>query len=104
MVMIIKHIAYMTCFVTNDSWHANDVIVVYKKHHGDGRISYFAEPSIRLLAGTAMGEVGPLAVNGASKTVVGYHDYGRGRAHNPGGMPPGQEAKTIEKNIVLTNQ
>ena len=30
MVMIITHIAYNTCFVTNDAWHAYDVIWVYK--------------------------------------------------------------------------
>ena len=58
MVMIITHIAYITCLVTNDSWHAYDVMGVYKIHHGDGRISYFAEPAILLLAGTAIGEVG----------------------------------------------
>ena len=58
MVMIITHIAYITCLVTNDSWHAYDVIGVYKIHHGAGRISYFAEPAILWLAGTAMGEVG----------------------------------------------
>ena len=58
MVKIIVHIAYITCLVTNDAWHAYDVIVVYKIHHGAGRISYFAEPAILWLAGTAMGEVG----------------------------------------------
>ena len=39
MVMIIIHTAYITCLVTNDAWHAYDVIGVYKIHHGDGRIS-----------------------------------------------------------------
>ena len=53
MVMIIKHI------VTNDGWHAYDVIGVYNIFHGAGRISYFAEPPILWLAGTVMGEVGP---------------------------------------------
>ena len=46
MVMIIIHIAYITWLVTNDAWHAYDVIVVYNIPHGDGRISYCAEPAI----------------------------------------------------------
>ena len=58
MIMIITHIAYITCLVRNDSWHAYDVIGVYRIHHGDGSISYYAEPTILLLAGTAMGDVG----------------------------------------------
>ena len=33
MVMIIIHIAYITCVVTNDGWHADDVIGVDKIHH-----------------------------------------------------------------------
>ena len=57
MVLIIIHIAYITCLVTNVAWHAYGVIVVYKIHHGAGRISYFAEPAILRLAGTLMGEV-----------------------------------------------
>ena len=58
MVMIIIHIAYITCLVTNDAWHAYGVIEVYKIHHGAGWISYFAEPAILRMAGTVMGEVG----------------------------------------------
>ena len=58
MVMIIIHIAYITCLVTNDAWHAYGEIVVYKIHHGAGRISYFAEPAILRRAGTVMGEDG----------------------------------------------
>ena len=46
MVMIIIHIAYITCLVTNDAWHAYDVIWVYKLHYGAGRVSYFTEPTI----------------------------------------------------------
>ena len=57
MVMIIIHIAYITCLVTNDAWHAYGVIVFYKIHHGAGQISYFAEPAMLWLAGTLMGEV-----------------------------------------------
>ena len=76
MVMIIIHIAYITCLVTNDALHAYDVIGVYKIHHGADRISYFAEQAILRLAGTIMGEVG---------------------AHNRGGHAPWTKAKTIEK-------
>ena len=56
--MIIIHVVYITCFVTNDAWHAYDVIVVYNIPHGDGRISYFAAPAILWLAGAVMGEIG----------------------------------------------
>ena len=42
MVMIITHIAYIVCFVTNDAWHSYDVISVCKIHHRFDRISYFA--------------------------------------------------------------
>ena len=38
MVIIIIHIAYITCLVTIDAWHAHDVIGVYKMHHGTGRV------------------------------------------------------------------
>ena len=58
MVMIIIYIAYINCLVTNDAWHAYDVIGVYKIHHGAGRISCFAKPAILRLAGTVMSEVG----------------------------------------------
>ena len=56
--MIIIHIAYITCLVTSDAWHAYDVIGVCKIHHGAARISYFAESPIPWCAGTVMGEVG----------------------------------------------
>ena len=58
MVMIIMHIAHITCVVTKDAWHAYGVIGVHKVHHGADRISYFAEPTILWLAGTVMREVG----------------------------------------------
>ena len=58
MVMIIMRIAYITCVVTNAAWHVYGVIVVYRLHHGAGRILYFAEPAILRMAGTVMGEVG----------------------------------------------
>ena len=62
MVMIIIHIAYITCIVTSDAWHANGVMLVYKIHHGAGRISYFAEPAMLRLASTVMGEAGTLNI------------------------------------------
>ena len=71
MIMIIIHIDYITCLVTNDAGHAYAVIVVYKIHHGAGRISCFAEPAMLWLAGPLKGEVGPVAFNRTSNTVVG---------------------------------
>ena len=62
MVMISIHIAYITCVVTNDAWHAYGVIAVYKIHHEAGRISYFAVPAILWLAGPLMGEVGARSI------------------------------------------
>ena len=62
MVMIIIHIAYITCLVTNAAWHADDVIGVYKIHRRAGEISYFAEPAILRLAGTLMGEIGARSI------------------------------------------
>ena len=38
MVMFIRHIADITCLVTNDAWHTYDVIGVYKILHGAGQI------------------------------------------------------------------
>ena len=58
MVIIIIHVADITCLVTKDAWHDYGVIVVYNILHGAGRISYFAEPTILSLAGSVMGEVG----------------------------------------------
>ena len=58
MVMIIIHMAYITCLVTNDAWHAYDVLGLYKIHHGAGRLSFFAETEILWLDGTVIGEVG----------------------------------------------
>ena len=51
MVMIIIHIAYITCLVTNGAFHAYDVIGVYKIHHRAGEISYFLEQAILWLTG-----------------------------------------------------
>ena len=58
MILIIIHIAYITGLVSNDVWHAYDVIGVYKIHLRAGGISYFAEPAILRMAATVMGEVG----------------------------------------------
>ena len=62
MVTIIIHIAYITCLVTNDAFHAYIVIGVYKIHHRAGRISYFAEPALLWLVGTLMDEVGARSI------------------------------------------
>ena len=62
MVMIIIHIAYITCLVTNDAWHAFDVIGVYKIYHRAGEISYFAEEAILWLTDTVMSEIGALSI------------------------------------------
>ena len=59
MVMIIIHIAYITSLVTNDAWHANGVVGVYKIHHRAGEISYFAEQAIPWLTGTVIRGRGP---------------------------------------------
>ena len=71
MLMIIIHIAYITCLEAIDAWHAYDVICVYKIHHRAGEISYFAELAILLLVGAVMGEVGAVTFNGASNTEYG---------------------------------
>ena len=57
MVIIIIHICYITCLVTNNAWHAYDVIGVYKIHHGAARVSYFTKPAILWLTRTVMGVV-----------------------------------------------
>ena len=59
MVMIILHIAYITCLVTNDALHAYDVISVYKIHHRAGAISYFAEQTMLWLTGMVIRGRGP---------------------------------------------
>ena len=58
MVMIIIHMAYITCIVTNDTRHAYEVIGVYKIHHRAGRVSHFTKPAMLWLADTVIGEVG----------------------------------------------
>ena len=78
MVIIIIHIACITWLVTNNAWHAYDVIVLYKIHDGAGRISYFAETAILWLAGRSWPRSELVTFNGASNTVVGEHGYGRG--------------------------
>ena len=60
--MIIIHIAYINCLLTNDAWHSYDVIEVYKIHHGAGLISYFAKTAKLRLAGTVMGAIGALNI------------------------------------------
>ena len=62
MVMIIIHIAYITCLVTTDGWHAYHVIGLYMIHRTAGGIAYFAEPAILRMVGTVMGEVGACSI------------------------------------------
>ena len=62
MVMIIIHIAYITCLVTNDGWHAYHVIGLYMIHLRACGIAYFAEPAILRKVGTVMGEVGACSI------------------------------------------
>ena len=72
MFMIIIHIAYITCLVTNDACHSYDVFGVYKIHHRAGEISYLAE----MAGNTVVDWYGytrswPVTFNGASNTEVG---------------------------------
>ena len=80
MVMIIIHIADITCLVTQVAWHAYGVM---------GSIRYITE-----LVGShilqnrqycgwmvrSWARSGTVTINGASNTVVGKHGYGRGRS------------------------
>ena len=59
MFIIIIHIAYITFLVTNDVWHAYDVIGVNKIHHRAAEISYLAEHVILWLTGTVIRGRGP---------------------------------------------
>ena len=71
MVMSITHIAYISCLVTNDAWHAYDAIGIYKIHlrAGGSHISrnrQYCGWLVRLWARSV-----PITFNRASKTVVG---------------------------------
>ena len=71
MVMIIIHIAYITCLVTNDAWHAYDVIgaIRYISELVGSHISrnrQYCGWLVRLWASS-----GPVTFNGASNSVVG---------------------------------
>ena len=80
MFMIIIHIAYLTCLVTNDAWHLYDVIGVYKIHHRAGEISYFAKQAGNTVVDWyGSTRSGPVTFNVASNIEVGWHGYGRGR-------------------------
>ena len=62
MVIIILHIACITCLVTNNAWNAHDVIGVYRIRHRAVGISYIAELAILRFAGAVLGEVGALNI------------------------------------------
>ena len=89
MVMINKHIAYITCLVTNDLSHAYDIIEVYKIHHAAGLVHiYQSGQYCGWLVWSSAGS-GPVTFSGASNTVVGLHSYGRDRGPLQGAFPPG---------------
>ena len=70
--MIIIHIAYITCLVTNDACQHYDVIGVYVIHHSAGEMSYFAEvASNTVVDWYGYTRSGPITFNGASYTEVG---------------------------------
>ena len=72
MVMIILHIAYITCLVTNDDWHAYHVIGVYMIHLRAGVISYLAEQADNtVIDWYGYTRSGPATFNGAINTEVG---------------------------------
>ena len=72
MFMIILHIAYITCLVTNDACHHYDVMGVYKIYHRAGEISYFPEQAgntvVDWLGYTSSG---PVTFNEAGNAEVG---------------------------------
>ena len=77
MFMISIHLAYITCLVTNDAWHAYDAIVLYEITKLIGsHISWNRQYCGWLVRSWARS--GPVTFNGASNTVVGQHGYGRG--------------------------
>ena len=70
--MLIIHIAYITCLVTNDAWYPYDVIGVYKIRHSAGDISYFAEQAGNTVVDWyGYTRSGPVSFDGASSTEVG---------------------------------
>ena len=72
MFMIIIHIVYITCLVTNDDWHPYDGIGVYKMHHKAGKISYFAEQEGNTVVDWySCTRSGPVTFIGASNIEVG---------------------------------
>ena len=72
MFIIIIHIAYTNCLVTNDACHPYDVIGVYTIHHRAGEISYFAEQAGNTVVDWyGYTRSGPVTVDGASNTEVG---------------------------------
>ena len=69
--MIIIHIAYVSCLVTNDAWHAYDVIRVYKIHDRAGEMSHIARTDNTVVDWYGYTNSGPVTFNGASNTEVG---------------------------------
>ena len=74
MVMIIIHIAYTNCLVTNDVWHAYEVIRVYKVHRYITELSGSHSWRNTQYCGwlvRSWARSGPVTFNGASNTVAG---------------------------------
>ena len=70
MIMIISHIAYNTCLVTNDAWHAYGVIAVYKIHHGAERLHISRSRQYYGWLIRSWARSGSVSFNGASNTVA----------------------------------
>ena len=103
MFVIIIHIAFITCLVTNDDCHPYDVFGVYKIHHRADEISYLAEQAGNTVVDwyvyTRSGPVTfkELAILRLASTVMAWSVpitswWG-------GACPSGQEAKTIGEKI-----
>ena len=99
MVMIIIHIAYITCLVSNDAWHAYDVNGVYTKHQRlvGSHISRNSQYCFWLLRSWARWWSVELTLLSLASTVMGEveaHDRGEGHALWLGGKDHSSE-KTL---------
>ena len=72
MLVIIIHIAYITCLVTNDDCPPYDVIGVYKIQHRADEISYLAEQAGKTVVDWyGYTKSWPVTLNGDSNNDVG---------------------------------
>ena len=79
MVMITIHIAYITCLVTNDDWHAYDVIGSIRYITGLVRSRISRNRQYCGWLGRLWARSRIVEFNGASNTVVGWDGYGLDR-------------------------